>query len=86
MLTKCAEPGCETFVLGGFCLDHEAPQTRSFVRGRPFVASIPVSPLDARFMRPRIVVRQRLAGGIGSLVTAPETLRHGQPVDLLQPL
>jgi hypothetical protein len=83
MLTRCAEPGCETFVLGGCCLEHEYPQTRIFVRGRPFVA---VMPTDARLARPRIVAHRRLAGAIGSLVTAPETLRHGQPIDLLQPL
>lgn len=44
MLTRCAEPGCETFVLGGFCLEHDAPQTRIFVRGRPFVSRLAPSP------------------------------------------
>lgn len=43
MLATCAEPGCETFVLGGFCLQHERPQTRVFVRGRPFGAPAPAS-------------------------------------------
>ena len=36
VLTTCIEPGCETLVLGGRCLEHERPQTRIFVRGRPF--------------------------------------------------
>lgn len=43
MLTRCAEPGCETLVLGGRCLEHEAPQTRIFVRGRPFVRTLTVA-------------------------------------------
>jgi len=86
MLTRCSQPGCETLVLGGRCLEHEYPQNRVFVRGRPFVAHITVAPTDARFAPPRIVAGRRPAGGIGTLVTAPETLRHGQPVDLLQPL
>ncbi len=37
MLKTCTEPGCTTWVLGGACLEHEQPQTRVFVRGRPFV-------------------------------------------------
>jgi hypothetical protein len=37
IVRKCAEPGCDTLVVGGLCLEHEAPMTRVFVRGRPFV-------------------------------------------------
>jgi hypothetical protein len=37
IVRQCAEPGCETLVMGGYCLEHEQPQTRVFVRGRPFV-------------------------------------------------
>ena len=36
MLTTCAEPGCDTLVFAGRCLQHERPQARVFVRGRPF--------------------------------------------------
>lgn len=38
MLTTCSEPGCTTIVLGGRCIDHERPQLKTFVRGRPFTA------------------------------------------------
>ena len=37
IVQACAEPGCETLVMGGYCLEHETPVTRVFVRGRPFV-------------------------------------------------
>jgi hypothetical protein len=37
IVRPCAEPGCETLVVGGYCLEHEQPQLREFVRGRPFV-------------------------------------------------
>jgi hypothetical protein len=37
IVRTCAEPGCDTLVVGGLCLEHEVPQTRVFVRGRPFV-------------------------------------------------
>lgn len=40
MLTTCVEPGCETLVMGGRCIEHERPQTRVFVRGRPFASSV----------------------------------------------
>jgi hypothetical protein len=54
MLKRCAEPGCDTFVLGGFCLDHELPQTRVFVRGRPFVPAVAMSaPAGFRGRAPR---------------------------------
>jgi hypothetical protein len=52
MLRTCAEPGCETFVLGGFCLVHEAPQTRVFVRGRPFVPHLEAGILGDESPRP----------------------------------
>ncbi|MGH3132976.1 MAG: hypothetical protein ACRDNY_04405 [Gaiellaceae bacterium] len=38
MLTTCSEPGCSTLVMGGRCIEHERPQMRVFVRGRPYVA------------------------------------------------
>lgn len=41
MLTTCSEPGCATLVMGGRCLEHESPQARAFVRGRPFAVGSP---------------------------------------------
>jgi hypothetical protein len=57
VLTTCKEPGCETLVMGGRCIDHERPQNRIFVRGRPFVAqklapAMPVSLGTIRFATP----------------------------------
>jgi hypothetical protein len=39
MLTTCSEPGCETLVMGGRCLEHDQRPARVFVRGRPLVAA-----------------------------------------------
>jgi hypothetical protein len=36
IVRPCAWPGCETLVVGGFCLEHEVRPKRVFVRGRPF--------------------------------------------------
>jgi hypothetical protein len=71
MLKRCAEPGCDTFVLGGFCLDHELPPTRVFVRGRPFVPAVTASSSTAfaehaPFEPGRVFAR----GSSGVLVTA----------------
>jgi hypothetical protein len=38
IVRPCAWPGCETLVVGGFCLEHEVRPKRVFVRGRPFSA------------------------------------------------
>ena len=41
MLTTCSEPGCETLVMGGRCLEHESRPARAFVRGRPYAVGSP---------------------------------------------
>jgi hypothetical protein len=68
MLTRCTEPGCETLVLGGRCLEHEAPQTRIFVRGRPFVRSVMArSPTDVPGRAP-VEARHALARATGNVL------------------
>jgi hypothetical protein len=37
LLTTCAEPDCQTLVLGGWCVEHDRRPPRVFVRGRPYV-------------------------------------------------
>ena len=70
MLTTCAEPGCGTFVLGGFCLVHEAPQTRVFVRGRPFVPRVTaISPNIFRARGP-VEARRTLTRATGTMLGA----------------
>jgi hypothetical protein len=46
IVTHCTVPGCETLTLGPFCLAHDEPTTRIFVRGRPARA---VAKTPARF-------------------------------------
>jgi hypothetical protein len=36
MLHACSRADCFTLTLGEFCLEHETPVSKSFVRGRPF--------------------------------------------------
>jgi len=36
MLHPCSRADCCTLTLGDFCVDHETPVRRSFVRGRPY--------------------------------------------------
>jgi len=43
LLRVCAHPGCATLTTGRLCAGHEAPVTRVFVRGRPFVRPVPVA-------------------------------------------
>lgn len=78
MLRTCAEPGCDTFVLGGFCLVHEAPQTRVFVRGRPFVPTVTaISPNVFRGRAP-VEARRALARATGTVLVgaAPVSVPH----------
>ena len=37
MVTRCTALGCETLTMGPFCVEHDSPVERSFVRGRPFI-------------------------------------------------
>lgn len=36
IVTQCTADGCETLTMGPLCIEHEAPTTRVFVRGRPW--------------------------------------------------
>lgn len=36
MVTQCTALGCQTLTMGPLCVEHDAPVTRVFVRGRPF--------------------------------------------------
>lgn len=38
MLRPCAHPACGLLSFGVLCVRHDEPVTRTFVRGRPFVA------------------------------------------------
>ena len=37
MLSVCPVPGCRRLTMGGTCVEHDAPVTVTFPRGRPFV-------------------------------------------------
>ena len=37
MLCMCPVPGCRRLTMGGTCVEHDAPVTVTFPRGRPFV-------------------------------------------------
>lgn len=78
MLTTCAEPGCETFVLGGFCLVHEAPQKRVFVRGRPFVPRVTAISPNVLRVRAPVDARRALARATGTVLggAAPVSIPH----------
>ena len=39
MLHVCPAPGCSTITMGGTCVEHDAPVTTVFPRGRPYVPS-----------------------------------------------
>jgi hypothetical protein len=78
MLTTCAEPGCNTFVLGGFCLVHDAPQTRVFVRGRPFARPVTaIWPYTSRGRAP-VESRRTLVRATGTVLVgaARATVPH----------
>jgi hypothetical protein len=68
MLTTCAKPGCDTFVLGGFCMEHEVPQTRIFVRGRPFVPSVGARSVNALTGRAPGEARRTFARPTGTML------------------
>jgi hypothetical protein len=36
MLATCPVPGCRRLTMGGTCVEHDAPVTVTFPRGRPF--------------------------------------------------
>ena len=36
MLATCPFPGCRRLTMGGTCVEHDAPVTVTFPRGRPF--------------------------------------------------
>ena len=38
MLSVCPVPGCRRLTMGGTCVEHDAPVTVTFPRGRPFVS------------------------------------------------
>lgn len=46
MLTVCPVPGCTTLTMGGTCVEHDAPVTVTFPRGRPFPAMDAERPLQ----------------------------------------
>jgi hypothetical protein len=50
IVTDCTWPGCKTLTIGLFCVEHEVPTERSFVRGRgwPLPALITSSELAAK--------------------------------------
>lgn len=39
MLHVCPVLGCSTITMGGTCVEHDAPVTTVFPRGRPYVPS-----------------------------------------------
>jgi hypothetical protein len=42
IVTQCTAPGCETLTMGPLCVEHDAPVTRVFVRGRPWKPPVAV--------------------------------------------
>ena len=39
MLCVCPVPGCRRLTMGGTCVEHDAPVTVTFPRGRPYVGT-----------------------------------------------
>ena len=39
IVSPCRADGCSALTIGSYCVDHDLPVTRVFVRGRPFVAT-----------------------------------------------
>jgi len=37
LLFHCTYPGCSVLTMGTFCVHHETPVVREFVRGRPWL-------------------------------------------------
>jgi hypothetical protein len=47
IVTQCTAPGCATLTVGPLCVEHDAPVTRVFIRGRPFTRK--PAPYEWRF-------------------------------------
>ena len=43
LLSVCPAPGCRRLTMGGTCVEHDAPVTVTFPRGRPFVRTTVVA-------------------------------------------
>jgi len=39
IVSPCRAERCKALTIGSYCVDHDLPVTRDFVRGRPFVAA-----------------------------------------------
>jgi hypothetical protein len=37
IVSQCRAEGCNALTIGSYCVEHDSPVTRIFVRGRPFV-------------------------------------------------
>jgi len=64
ILRTCADPGCSTLCMGFFCIAHDRKETRTFVRGRPFLrqaAAAQTTLTAALAPRPRTRGRNALA-------------------------
>ncbi len=46
MLATCPVPGCGRLTMGGTCVEHDAPVTVTFPRGRPFAHDVAAAPVD----------------------------------------
>jgi hypothetical protein len=51
MLSVCPVSGCRRLTMGGTCVEHDAPVTVTFPRGRPFIREVVVAGPD-RFVSP----------------------------------
>jgi len=36
IVSTCCKEGCNALTIGSYCVEHDVPVTRAFVRGRPF--------------------------------------------------
>jgi len=36
IVSRCSKDGCNALTIGSYCMEHDEPVTRRFVRGRPF--------------------------------------------------
>jgi hypothetical protein len=39
IISQCRAEGCKALTIGAYCVEHDLPVTRVFVRGRPFATS-----------------------------------------------
>ena len=44
LLATCPVPGCRRLTMGGTCVEHDAPVTVTFPRGRPFTQVASAAP------------------------------------------